>query len=114
MPEGTFKIIDRKKDLVKLQMGEYVALGKVESCLKLNPIIDNICVCARSTERTTVALIVPDQVNEMKKCVLLRLTTQVLKAWITLRLVKMPKTCKFGLQTFEPRIIFPMTCKLLH
>ena len=28
-PDGTFKIIDRKKDLIKLQFGEYVSLGKV-------------------------------------------------------------------------------------
>ena len=27
--DGTFKIIDRKKDLIKLQFGEYVSLGKV-------------------------------------------------------------------------------------
>jgi long-chain acyl-CoA synthetase len=63
MPDGTFKIIDRKKDLVKLQMGEYVSLGKVEAAMKLNPIVEAICVCARSTERATVALIVPDTVS---------------------------------------------------
>ena len=28
-PNGTFKIIDRRKDLVKLRDGEYVSLGKV-------------------------------------------------------------------------------------
>lgn len=28
-PSGSIKIIDRKKDLVKLQFGEYVSLGKV-------------------------------------------------------------------------------------
>ena len=31
---GTLSIIDRKKDLVKLQGGEYVSLGKVDILLK--------------------------------------------------------------------------------
>ncbi len=28
--DGSLKIVDRKKDLVKLQFGEYVSLGKVQ------------------------------------------------------------------------------------
>ena len=38
--------LDRKKDLVKLQAGEYVSLGKVESALKNCSLIDNICAYA--------------------------------------------------------------------
>ena len=59
LPNGNIKIIDRKKDLVKLQLGEYVSLGKVESQMKTNPLVDNICVYADSTKPNTIAMIVP-------------------------------------------------------
>ncbi|KAH8399352.1 hypothetical protein KR215_008220 [Drosophila sulfurigaster] len=52
---------DRKKDLVKLQAGEYVSLGKVESELKTCGIIENICVYGDPTKQFTVALVVPNQ-----------------------------------------------------
>ena len=51
---------DRKKDLVKLQTGEYVSLGKVETTLKLSPLVDNICVYADSSQMFTVCLVVPN------------------------------------------------------
>merc|ERR1719347_1352798 len=57
--DGTFKLIDRKKDLVKLQLGEYVSLGKVEAQMKTNPLVDNICVYADSFRSYTIAFIVP-------------------------------------------------------
>jgi len=56
LPNGNLKIIDRKKDLVKLQNGEYVSLGKVESTLKSNPYTDNFCVYANSSHNYVVAL----------------------------------------------------------
>jgi len=61
--DGKLKIIDRKKDLVKLQFGEYVSLGKVESQLKNHPIVENICVYADSFHTYTIAIISPDRVN---------------------------------------------------
>ena len=36
--DGTIKIIDRKKDLIKLSNGEYFSLGKVEKCTLLHSI----------------------------------------------------------------------------
>ncbi|XP_063838229.1 long-chain-fatty-acid--CoA ligase 4 isoform X3 [Ostrinia nubilalis] len=57
--DGCIKIIDRKKDLVKLQAGEYVSLGKVEAELKTCALVENICVYGDSTKTYTVALVVP-------------------------------------------------------
>jgi len=61
LPNGTIKIIDRKKDLVKLQGGEYVSLGKVESLLKLHSGVENVCVFAQPTKDHCVALVIPAQ-----------------------------------------------------
>ena len=52
-------IIDRKKDLVKLQQGEYVALSKVENVLKLADAVELPMCYARSTESYCVALVCP-------------------------------------------------------
>jgi len=57
--DGSVKIIDRKKDLVKLQLGEYVSLGKVEAQLKTHPLVENICVYGDSYQSYTVAVMVP-------------------------------------------------------
>uniref|UniRef100_A0AAY4AT60 long-chain-fatty-acid--CoA ligase n=1 Tax=Denticeps clupeoides TaxID=299321 RepID=A0AAY4AT60_9TELE len=60
-PDGCLKIIDRKKDLVKLQAGEYVSLGKVEAVLKNCPLIDNICAYANSDQSYVIGFVVPNQ-----------------------------------------------------
>ncbi|XP_066477319.1 fatty acid CoA ligase Acsl3 [Tiliqua scincoides] len=59
-PDGCLKIIDRKKDLVKLQAGEYVSLGKVEAALKNLPLVDNICVYASSFQSYVIGFVVPN------------------------------------------------------
>eukprot|EP00753_Platysulcus_tardus_P001516 PLAT11372.7.p1 GENE.PLAT11372.7~~PLAT11372.7.p1 ORF type:complete len:690 (-),score=389.79 PLAT11372.7:267-2336(-) len=58
-PDGTLQIIDRRKDLVKLQQGEYVSLGKVEAQLKISPLVENICVHADPFHTFCVALVCP-------------------------------------------------------
>ena len=60
---GAIKITDRKKDLVKLQYGEYVSLGKVESVLKTCALVENICIYGDSTKSFVVALVCPDKIN---------------------------------------------------
>ncbi|XP_023824283.1 long-chain-fatty-acid--CoA ligase 4 isoform X1 [Salvelinus sp. IW2-2015] len=59
--DGCLQIVDRKKDLVKLQAGEYVSLGKVESALKNCPLIDNICAYANSDQNYVISFVVPNQ-----------------------------------------------------
>ncbi|XP_039611902.1 long-chain-fatty-acid--CoA ligase 3a [Polypterus senegalus] len=64
-PDGCLKIIDRKKDLVKLQAGEYVSLGKVEAVLKNCSLIDNICAYANSDQSYVIGFVVPNQKHLM-------------------------------------------------
>uniref|UniRef100_A0A2I9LP62 long-chain-fatty-acid--CoA ligase n=1 Tax=Centruroides hentzi TaxID=88313 RepID=A0A2I9LP62_9SCOR len=63
LPDGNFKIIDRKKDIVKLQHGEYISLGKIESELKSCHLVENICVFANSLHDFAVALVSPNRVQ---------------------------------------------------
>ncbi|XP_032410675.1 long-chain-fatty-acid--CoA ligase 4 isoform X2 [Xiphophorus hellerii] len=60
-PDGCLMIVDRKKDLVKLQAGEYVSLGKVESALKTCAFVDNICAYANSEQNYVISFVVPNQ-----------------------------------------------------
>ncbi|KAJ3080640.1 long-chain fatty acid-CoA ligase [Rhizoclosmatium hyalinum] len=57
--DGTLQIIDRKKNLVKLANGEYIALEKLESNYKTSKFVQNICVHADSEQSYAVALIQP-------------------------------------------------------
>ncbi|KAH7844201.1 hypothetical protein Vadar_025374 [Vaccinium darrowii] len=58
-PDGCLEIIDRKKDIVKLQHGEYISLGKVEAALMTSNYVDNVMVYADPFHSYCVALVVP-------------------------------------------------------
>ncbi|KAJ3440588.1 long-chain-fatty-acid--coa ligase [Anaeramoeba flamelloides] len=57
---GTFSIIDRKKNILKLQQGEYVAPEYLESVFNKCPSIAQTYVYGSSFESNLVAIIVPD------------------------------------------------------
>ncbi|MCO5592619.1 hypothetical protein L7F22_046622 [Adiantum nelumboides] len=60
-PDGCLEIIDRKKDIVKLQHGEYVSLGKVEAALAVSPYVDNVMIHADPFHSYVVAILVASQ-----------------------------------------------------
>lgn len=59
--DGCLEIIDRRKDIVKLQHGEYLSLGKVEAALIVSPYVDNIMLHANPFRNYCVALVVASQ-----------------------------------------------------
>ncbi|CAO2812902.1 unnamed protein product [Amaranthus hypochondriacus] len=64
--DGCLEIIDRKKDIVKLQHGEYISLGKVEAALMSSNYVDNIMLYADPFHSYCVALVVPSH-SELQK-----------------------------------------------
>lgn len=59
--DGSLSIIDRKKNLVKLSNGEYIAIEKLEAVYKSCTSVLNLCVMADSTRNYPVALVVPNE-----------------------------------------------------
>ncbi|CCH60573.1 hypothetical protein TBLA_0D00660 [Henningerozyma blattae CBS 6284] len=57
---GQLKIIDRKKNLVKTQNGEYIALEKLESIYRSNKYVNNICVYADQSKVKPIGIIEPN------------------------------------------------------
>ncbi|GJJ09193.1 hypothetical protein Clacol_003415 [Clathrus columnatus] len=56
---GRFKIIDRKKNIVKLSIGESVALEQVESLYAASPIVAQLFVYGDATRDYLVAIVTP-------------------------------------------------------
>ena len=61
--DGTLSVIDRKKNLVKLSGGEYIAIERLESVYKSSNLVSNICVHADSNAKQPMAIIFPREDN---------------------------------------------------
>ena len=55
------KIIDRKKQIFKTSLGEYIAPEKLENVYRRSLFIEQICVHGDSLKSNVVAIIVPDE-----------------------------------------------------
>ena len=60
-PQGTLRIIDRIKNLIKPPHGEYVALESIESRYRNCPFVEHICTYVDSTHNEVVAIITPNK-----------------------------------------------------
>ncbi|KAI5121463.1 hypothetical protein M0805_003920 [Coniferiporia weirii] len=62
-PDGTLSLIDRIKNLIKLQGGEYIALERLESIYKSCNLVSNICVHATPDAKQPIAIIIPHEAH---------------------------------------------------
>eukprot|EP00828_Plagiopyla_frontata_P032017 TRINITY_DN4180_c0_g1_i2.p1 TRINITY_DN4180_c0_g1~~TRINITY_DN4180_c0_g1_i2.p1 ORF type:complete len:279 (-),score=52.52 TRINITY_DN4180_c0_g1_i2:23-754(-) len=61
MVENAIKIIDRKKNIVKMQQGEWIAIERVQSAYARATVVAEICVWVESSQAYVIAIVVPDQ-----------------------------------------------------
>ncbi|XP_053315280.1 long-chain-fatty-acid--CoA ligase 1 isoform X2 [Spea bombifrons] len=65
LPNGTLKIIDRKKHIFKLAQGEYIAPEKIENVYVRSEAVAQVFVHGESLQAFLVGIVVPDPENVM-------------------------------------------------
>ncbi|XP_006135061.2 long-chain-fatty-acid--CoA ligase 5 [Pelodiscus sinensis] len=107
MPNGTLKIIDRKKNIFKLAQGEYIAPEKIENIYIRSASVAQVFVHGDSLQPSLVGVVVPDPEVLPNFAAKLGIkgsyeemcTNSVLKKAILEELVKVGKEA--GLKSFE-------------
>ncbi|GBM56418.1 Long-chain-fatty-acid--CoA ligase 5 [Araneus ventricosus] len=68
LPNGTLKLIDRKKNIMKLSQGEYVALDRIESVYSASSYVSQIYVHGDSLKSFLVAVVIPSKEFVLLRC----------------------------------------------
>ncbi|PVF94702.1 acetyl-CoA synthetase-like protein [Serendipita vermifera] len=61
--DGTLSIIDRVKNLVKLQSGEYIALERLETVYRTSSLVINVCVHATPESKQPIIIVFPHEAH---------------------------------------------------
>lgn len=62
LPNGTLRIIDRRKHIFKLSQGEYIAPEKIENIYIRSKFIEQIFLYGESLKSCVIAIVVPDEI----------------------------------------------------
>ncbi|XP_053956011.1 long-chain-fatty-acid--CoA ligase 5-like [Anastrepha ludens] len=60
LPNGTLRIINRRKHIFKLSQGEYIVPEKIENIYTLSQYVNQVYVYGESLKSCIIAVVVPD------------------------------------------------------
>lgn len=107
LPNGTLKIIDRRKHIFKLSQGEYIVPEKIENIYINSQFVEQVFVYGESLKSCVVAVVVPDvevlktwaQENNIRGTLTVLCNNMAVKELILNDMLDLGK--QYGLKSFE-------------
>ncbi|KAF0990157.1 hypothetical protein HZS_6242 [Henneguya salminicola] len=76
LDDGTFRIIGRKSDIIKLSHGEYIELSRIETVISFSKYVDFVCLTTDKDVTQLIAVICSNQLNVMELSKFISITPQ--------------------------------------